>query len=105
MAGLLALAPAQPGERIADGIDRGANGFCLCLHQVDWAAAGSVDTNRSFSSQFVYAAFSILASPNAVAGTNTSPANSSRTVRMKLPPLMVIASPSPVVTILRTPWP
>ena len=35
MAGLLALAPAQPGERIADGIDRGAYGFCLCLHQVD----------------------------------------------------------------------
>ena len=35
MAGLLALALAQPRERIADGVDRGADGLGLRLHQID----------------------------------------------------------------------
>jgi hypothetical protein len=35
MPGLLALALAQPRERIANGIHRGADGLCVGLHQVD----------------------------------------------------------------------
>jgi hypothetical protein len=34
MPGLLALAFAQPRERVADGIDRGADGLCLVLAPV-----------------------------------------------------------------------
>jgi hypothetical protein len=35
MPGLLALALAQPRERIANGVHRGADGLCVGLHQVD----------------------------------------------------------------------
>ena len=54
---------------------------------------------RTWTGSGVWGALECGASPNADAGTNTSPANSSLAVRRKLPPLIVIASPSPVVSI------
>ena len=35
MPGLLAVALAEPRQRVADGVHRGADGLGLCLHQVD----------------------------------------------------------------------